>query len=176
VPVIRNGVIKYVLSAVVKPQTFSGLLAPQKLPHDWIGVVLDGNQRFVTRTLNPERNLGQSASKGMQAALTHAPEGWFRGTTVENMDVYTTYSRSSFSGWTVAIGIPAATVQASLRRSVFSVSLLGLVFLALGMALAWFFSAPIARSIQGLSEIAENLGQTQTAANNGPPPFLKSKR
>jgi PAS domain S-box-containing protein len=170
VPVIRNEVIKYVLSAVVKPQTFSALLAPQKLPHDWIGIVLDGNQRFVTRTLNPERNLGQSASKGLQAALTHAPEGWFRGTTVENMDVYTTYSRSSFSGWTVAIGIPAATVQASLRRSVFSVSLLGLVFLALGMALAWFFSAPIARSIQGLSEIAENLGQTQTAASNGPSP------
>jgi PAS domain S-box-containing protein len=171
VPVSRNGVIKYVLSAVVKPQTFSALLAPQKLPHDWIGVVLDGNKRFVTRTMNPERNLGQPASKGLQAALTHSPEGWFRGTTVENMDVYTTYSRSSFSGWTVAIGIPAATVQASLRRSVFSVSLLGLVFLVLGMALAWFFTAPIARSIQGLSGIADNLGQTQVAASSGPSPI-----
>jgi PAS domain S-box-containing protein len=173
VPVIRNGVIKYVLSAVVKPQTFSAMLASQKLPSEWIGVVLDGNKRFVTRTLNPERNLGQSASKGLQEALARAPEGWFRGTSVENTDVYTTYSRSSFSGWTVAIGIPAVIVQASLRRSVFSVAFFCLIVLASGIVLAWFFSANIAKSINRLSTMAEDLGLGKgsvAAVNNRPIP------
>jgi hypothetical protein len=122
VPVIRNGVIKYVLSAVVKPQTIRELLAPQRLPSDWTGVILDGNNRFVTRTVNPERSMGQPASKNLQGAIASAPEGWFRSNTIEGNDVYTSYDRSSFSGWTVAIGIPAAAVEASLRRSLFSVA------------------------------------------------------
>jgi PAS domain S-box-containing protein len=158
VPVIRNGVTKYVLSAVVKPEIFRALLSPQRLPHDWVGVVLDGSKRIVARTVDSEYTLGKPASQSLQAALSRASEGWFRGSTIEGTEVYTPYNRSSFSGWTVAMGIPAAAVEASLRRSLFSVVFLGLAFLASGIALAWFFSAPIARSIRGLSGIAENLG------------------
>jgi PAS domain S-box-containing protein len=171
VPVERNKVIKYVLSAVIKLETFNALLEPQRFPSDWIGVVLDGNRQFIARTVEPERNLGQPASQSLQAALARAPEGWFRGITIEGRDVYTPYTRSDFSGWTVAIGIPAATVQASFRRSVFPVAVLGGVFLALGMVLAWLISAPIARSIQGLSGIAENLGRDgiQTAPMGASP-------
>ena len=170
VPVLRDGVIKYVLSAVVKPETFSALLAPQRLPADWVGVVLDGNKRFVARTINPERSLGQPASQSLQAALARAPEGWFRGTTVEGLDVYTPYNRSTFSGWTVALGIPAAAVEASLRRSLFFVGFFGLIFLASGIALVWFFSRRISTSIEGLSGIAENLGlgKIPPAADNAP--------
>jgi PAS domain S-box-containing protein len=176
VPVLRDGVIKYVLSALVKPETFSALLAPQRLPPDWVGVVLDGNKRFIARTMNSERSLGQPASQSLQAALARAPEGWFRGTTVEGLDVYTPYNRSTFSGWTVAIGIPAAAVEASLRRSLFSVGFFGLMFLPSGIVLVWFFSRTISKSIEGLSGIAEHLGLGKTpaaaaaeeAANNAP--------
>ncbi|HSE84952.1 MAG TPA: PAS domain S-box protein [Candidatus Binatia bacterium] len=158
VPVIRNSVVKYVLSAVVKPATISNLLLAQRLPADWVGVVLDGNKRIVARTVDSEHTLGEPASQSLQAALSQAPEGWFQGSTIEGTEVYTPYNRSSFSGWTVAMGIPAAAFEASLRRSLFSVVFLGLAFLASGIALALFFSAPIARSIRGLSGIAENLG------------------
>jgi hypothetical protein len=84
VPVLRNGVIKYVLSAVVKPEAIGTLLASQRFPPDWIGVVLDGNKRFVTRTLDPERSLGQPASKSLQRHCFHA-RGWFRGNAIEGM-------------------------------------------------------------------------------------------
>jgi hypothetical protein len=57
VPVARGGVIRYVLSAVVKPQVFGALLTPQRLPPDWIGVVLDADQRIVSRTIDPERSV-----------------------------------------------------------------------------------------------------------------------
>jgi PAS domain S-box-containing protein len=166
VPVIQKGVIKYVLSAVEKPDTFRVVLAPQRLPPDWVGVILDGNNRFVARTMDPERYLGQPASQSLQAALGLAFEGWFRGDTLENIDMYTSYNRSSFSGWSVALGIPASTVDASLHRSLFSVLLLGLASLGSGMVLVWFFSAPIARSIRSLSGIAENLGQGKVQRTN----------
>ena len=123
--------------------------------------------------------MGQPASESLQAALARASEGWFRGTTVEGIDVYTPYNRSSFSGWTVAIGIPAAEVQASLRRTLFSVALVGIVVLASGIALAWLLGASIARSIKRLSTMAEDLGLGKgppaaapaARANSGPVPI-----
>ena len=172
VPVIRNDVVKYVLSAVVKPATISNLLLAQRLPADWFGVVLDGNKRIVARTVNSQRTLGEPASQSLQAALSRASEGWFQGSTIEGTEVYTPYNRSASSGWTVAMGIPAAAVEASLRHSLFSVVPLGLIFLVSGIGLAWVFGAPIARSIRVLSRIAENLGSGKKppAGNNRPSP------
>ncbi|HEY7869005.1 MAG TPA: hypothetical protein VIF59_07250, partial [Methylomirabilota bacterium] len=39
VAVARDGVVKYVLSAAVKPQAISRLLSAQRLPPAWVGVV-----------------------------------------------------------------------------------------------------------------------------------------
>ena len=122
--------------------------------------------------MNSQRTLGEPASQSLQAALSRAPEGWFQGSTIEGTEVYTPYNRSASSGWTVAMGIPAAAVEASLRHSLFSVVPLGLIFLVSGIGLAWVFGAPIARSIRVLSRIAENLGSGKKppAGNNRPSP------
>ena len=76
-PVIRNGVVKYVLTAVIDPRTIDELLSPQRLPPNWIAVVLDGNRKFVSRTIEPERNVGRLASESLRAALDRSSEGWF---------------------------------------------------------------------------------------------------
>ncbi|HJU64003.1 MAG TPA: PAS domain S-box protein [Candidatus Binatia bacterium] len=157
VPVIRGGAIKYVLTAVVDPQSISQLLLAQKLPSNWIGAVLDGNKRFVARTVEHEQNVGRLASEDLRAALGSEPEAWFRGKTIEGWDVYTPYNRSDFSGWTVAIGIPASAVDASLRQSFYFVSSFGLILLSLGITLAWFFGSRTANSIQSLARTAQNL-------------------
>ena len=136
VPVVRNRVIKYVLSAVVKPETIDRLILPQKLPNDWVGVVLDANNRFVTRNIGGEGVVGQLASESLRAALARSPDGWFRGTTVEGWMVYTPYNRSPFSGWTVTMGIPASVVDAPLRGPVLYMTFLGAALLLLGIALA----------------------------------------
>lgn len=158
VPVMRDGKIKYVLSAAVRPSSIDGLLAPQRLPPDWIGVVLDGNRRFVTRTVNPEGSLGQLASESLRSALDRSSEGWFRGSTVEGWDVYTPYNRSFFSGWTVALGIPADVVDATFRRSLIQVALFGGGLLALAFLIAWILSNQMAASIGSLAVMAKNFG------------------
>ena len=163
VPVVRKGVVKYVLTAIVDPRSINALLASQGLPSTWFGVVLDGNKRFVARTLDPEGSVGRLASKSLQAALDRASEGWFYGTTVEGLDVYTPYSRSPFSGWSVAIAIPAAAVEANFRRSLFFVGFFGIALVALGIAIAWILSSRTAKSIGSLAVMAENLG-----LGNGP--------
>jgi len=169
VPVVRNGTTKYVLSAVVKPETIGRLISPQKLPADWISVVLDGNNRFVTRSIGGDKVVGQLASESLRAALARSSDGWFRGATVEGWPVYTPYNRSSFSGWTVAMGIPATVVDAPLRGSVLYLTFLGAGLLMIGVALAWWLSSKTAGSIEALVSLASNLGLGKgTAANDAP--------
>ena len=163
--IVRNGVIRYVLSAVVKPESLTDLLAPQRLPPDWVGAVLDGNRRFAMRTLNAEGSVGQLASESLRMALDHNPEGWFRGRTIEGRDVYTPYNRSEFSGWTVALGIPAEAVDATFHRSLLYGVSFGVVFLCLCIMLAWFLSGITARSIRSLAVVAEDLTSNKTAGS-----------
>ncbi|MBI3635664.1 MAG: PAS domain S-box protein [Candidatus Rokubacteria bacterium] len=148
VPVVRGGTTRYVLSAMVRPRVVAALLAAQRIPSDWIGVVVDGNARIVARTVDPERSVGQPASETLQAALARSPEGVSRGTTREGADVYTAYHRSAFSGWSVAVGIPATTVQAGARQTigvmVFGVLGAGILAFVLAHVLGRRISAPIA--------------------------------
>jgi PAS domain S-box-containing protein len=169
VPVIRDGVVKYVLTAIVDPNSINALLTAQRLPETWIGVVLDADRRFIARTLDSEHSIGRLASASLRAALDRAPEGWFQGNTIEGLAVYTPYSRSAVSGWTVAIGIPAASVEANLRHSLFYVGSIGLALLALGIAIAWLLSSRTAKSIGALAVMAENLGFNEKPGAKIPP-------
>jgi PAS domain S-box-containing protein len=157
VPVMRNGIVRYVLTAIVNPDGISELLASQRLPPTWIGVVLDGNRRFVARTVQPQLSVGQLASESLRAALESAPEGWFYGATVEGLEVYTPFSRSAVSGWSVALGIPAAAVEATFRRSLLYVAFFGLALVALGITIAWVLSSKISKSIASLAVMAGEL-------------------
>lgn len=157
VPVTREGGVKYVLTAAIAPETIQALLVKQELPLDWVATVLDGRQAVVARTLDPERMIGQSASETLRAAVAQSPAGWFRGATLEGRRVYTAYDRSNLSGWTVAMGIPAAVVDAPLRDSLASTALVGLGLVILGLTLALLFSRRTAESIEALSALAGDL-------------------
>ena len=158
VPVMRKGVIRYVLTAVIDTRSINALLSPQRLPPNWVGVVLDGNRRIVARTVDPESTVGNPASASLRAALDRSVEGWFHGSTVEGWEVYTPYSRSSFSGWAVALGIPADIVDATLRRSLTYLVPFGGGLFALSLLIAWFLSTRTAASISSLALMARELG------------------
>jgi HAMP domain-containing protein len=159
VPIARNGATVSVLSGVISPRAISRLLDAQRLPADWVGVVLDGNQRIVARTVEPERSVGQMASASLRAALSRAPEGWFQGSTIEGTRVYTPYNRSLFSGWTVAMGIPAAAVEAAGWRTIST--LIAGVLAAIGIAglLALALSRWIAAPVMALAAAAKAIGR-----------------
>ena len=116
VPVIRDGTVRYVLSAVVTPESIYRIWKSQQLPGDWIGVVVDHNKRFVTRTRGHAERLGQLPSEDLRAQISAAPDGWKRGTTLDGAQVYTAHQRSSYSGWSAALGIPADEVTAAAWR------------------------------------------------------------
>ena len=159
VPVVRGGVVRYVLSATVKPRAMSEMLAAQRLPAEWVGVLLDGNRRIVARTVAPERTVGQPASDSLRAALDRAPEGWFHGSTIEGNAVYTPYNRSSFSGWTVALGIPAAAVEAGVWKTRSAMAAGVASTSALALILAMTLGRRISTPIVALAASAKAIGR-----------------
>ena len=156
------------MSAVVRPRAISALLEAQRLPPDWVGVVLDGDARIVARTLNPELSVGQLASESLRAELAHSPQGWFHGHTLERMSVYTAYHRSSSSNWSVAVGIPAAVVEAGARQTAGAMALgvLSVGMLAFGIAVT--LGRRISKPIKSLAAAAKTLGRAEHSGVSRP--------
>ena len=134
VPVVRGGVTKYVLTAGIDPKTILNLLLSQKLPSTWVIGVIDRNGRIVARTREPEKSLGKFASKDLLRAVAHAPEGWSEGNTLEGRQVYAAYRKSTFSGWTLAIGIPAQEFEAGAGQTIL---MIGGGTIAAGLLALW---------------------------------------
>lgn len=163
-PVVQDGTVKYVLSAVVRPDAIARLVAAQNLPAGWVAVVLDRNNRIVARSVDPEKAQGQLASQSLREALASAPSGWFRGSTIEGTEVYTPYRRSEATGWVFAMGIPASTVDAVAWRGMgwLAVGLLGAMSLAIWLARV--VGGRLATPIAELAKASEALGRGEMAS------------
>ena len=159
VPVVRDGEIKYILSAIVQPESISALLKAQQLPPEWMAVVVDRKGSVVGRSRPSGATAGEPASQSLRDALGRAPSGWFRGTTQDGDDVYTAYQRSDLTGWTVALRVPAAVVDGIGARAFRIAGLTLLGALALAVALAALMSRRIERPIVSLVDTAAAIGR-----------------
>ena len=159
VPVQRGGSVKYVLSALVKPQSIRELLEQQEIPTGWVAVVLDRSDRIVARTYEPEKSVGQVASQSLRDALAQSRSGWFRGTTIEGNAVYTPYRRSRQSDWVFAMGVPASVVDAVAWRGILLLAIGLTGSIALAVFLARLIGMRISRPIAALAASTEAIGK-----------------
>ena len=58
VPVLRDGVVAYILTAQVRPESFDTLIREQQLSQDWVAGLIDGNGNFVARAAACARRAG----------------------------------------------------------------------------------------------------------------------
>ncbi len=159
VPVVKDGRVRYVLSTTVHTRELRDVLLGQRLPSAWIGTILDRKRVIIARTRGEEQFVGQPASEPLLAASTRASEGWYRGLTKEGTSTYSAFSRSPHTGLTVALGVPAALIEAPLERSLWRIAGSGVLVLVLGVAVAGFFARRIAGPITALSVAAQDLGR-----------------
>jgi signal transduction histidine kinase/ActR/RegA family two-component response regulator len=159
VPVVRSGQVRYVLTATVLTSELRDVLLGQRLSPEWIGTILDRNRLIVARTRGEDQFLGQPASERLLAASDRGSEGWYRGLTKEGTSTYSAFSRSPFTGITVALGVPSHLIEAPLERSLWRIAGSGVLVLALGIAVAVYFARRIAGPITDLSVAARDIGR-----------------
>jgi signal transduction histidine kinase len=158
VPVTRENKLIYILSAAIERRALAAILLRQKIPAQWIGMIVDGRKIVVARTLAPERTVGKPAGPFLRQADTLGAEQVVRGDTSEGTDSYAAISTLAQYGWSVALLVPAKEVSGPLWRSLASVIGAALVSCLAGIWLASWFARSLAEPIRALSTSANALG------------------
>ena len=145
VPVLREGGLRYVLTAALKPDAFVEVLNRQRLPPDWVVSVFDGNQMRVARSRRHAEFLNQPPAPSLQQMMRAASGDEASGIThaLEGDEIYTAFTRSRASGWSVAIGVPAAAVRSAELEAMATYG----AGLLVSLALAALFSILLARAV-----------------------------
>jgi PAS domain S-box-containing protein len=161
VPVFSGARVEYALAMGISPDVFSRILATQSLAPEWVAGILDGAGTIVARTHAAETFVGRRAGPAMLQQLALAPEGSFDLTTLEGIPTVAPYSRSAWSGWSVAIGIPRAALEAQLRHSLLVLFGCACLIMGLSMGAVWFFGARFAHASVALR--AQALAESHAA-------------
>ena len=166
VPVVREDGLRFVLTGVVKPQVILEVINRQKVPNDWVVSVFDAKGLRVARSRGHEEFIGTRGSPSLQKLMaTGAEEAIGLTDTLEGDLIHTAYTRLKDSGWTVAIGIPAATLEAGVVRAFAAYGGGILLSLILGALAALGVARSINRPMSELRKAAQSLG-------HGEPPAL----
>jgi len=160
VPVFRGGQVVYCLSVGYQPSYLGRVLTSESLPRDRVLAILDRKGVIIARTHEPERFVGKPGSASLLRRLAQTDEDVFESITLEGIPVYTIFTRSSRTGWAVAVGVPRATILQELLASVTWLTWIVLLLLLAGFGLAWFISGKI-RQLEGL--IHERTDQLEDA-------------
>ena len=115
-----DGTVAYALSSLPRLDDFAEIIRRQRLPEGWLASVFDRRGVNVARNLHPEQYVGQTAAPALLQHLVTGPEGIFRATSREGIEVVSAFSHVEPSGWAVALGLPlsdltAPAVSAALR-------------------------------------------------------------
>jgi signal transduction histidine kinase/ActR/RegA family two-component response regulator len=156
VPVRLDGRIAYGMGLTLATERLGEILQRQHIPEDWIAAIIDSQGTIVARTRAAERWVGHKADTTLLRLIAQAPEGAAEAGTLDGETVQASFSRSSLSGWSVAIGVPDP--GASLRRSLWLTAGIAGALLVAALVFARFISRRIAGSIEALREPALALG------------------
>ncbi|HET9488939.1 MAG TPA: ATP-binding protein [Methylomirabilota bacterium] len=157
VPVVREGTVRYVLSAILSARSMAGALGSQENLPDRIAVLYDRRSSIVFRTVNAERLIATPVTPLLAQRSAGHEFGVIDDINHEGTPVRTVFQRLRIAGWSVAVGVPQHVLYAAQRRSIWNVLMVGAVLLALSVIVALLVARRIGRSVNDLVATADAL-------------------
>ena len=142
VPVVVAGQRRYVLGAWLEPAAWQELLQKSGPPEDGFVSLIDAEQRVMASTRT--HAVGRVLPVHAATAATQA-SGMRRTTLQSGDDAYTAWHDLASARWAVAVGVPAAPLDAARLRA-FVTTLVGV---ALCVVLGVYFASLVARHLVG---------------------------
>lgn len=162
VPVIQDGDLRYVLTAVITPKALATVVENQQpVEGEWTRAIVDGQGVVVTRTLSPQRFVGQRGTPSFLAQIAKTSEGVYQDRTLEGVEVYVAFSRIGNTPWTAAVTVPVDDIQGPARRAMGLVVGSGLALLLVSGTGAFLLSRQLSRSIASAAQAAEALANDE---------------
>ena len=156
IPVRRAGEVRFVLAAVVRPESFTDLIEAQRLGENWVSGLVDADGRFIARI--PPAPV-EFASSGFRAAMARSAESWYRGASAEGKDVYSAHVKSAVTDWSIGLGIPAAEVTAGATRTAWIMGGGIVVAITLALLFAFWLGKRISEPVDAIAEAARDIGR-----------------
>ena len=120
IPVSRDGAVAYDLAIVIPPSIFDQIFTEQRLPENWIGIIVDRDGVLVRRSYKGDETTGREVLPPFKARLAmKADEGLFESQSPEGQRTLLAYSRSPKSGWSFAVAVPREAFGTAARRSLY---------------------------------------------------------
>jgi signal transduction histidine kinase/CheY-like chemotaxis protein len=163
VPVIRQNVLKYVLSALVNVESVARLI-PRQMPNseEWTRTVLDSDGAIALRTRGAEHYIGTHASEPFLAQIRQVGESMWSSTTREGQPVYAAFARSAY-GWTAVVVVPRGVLDAPLRGSMGGVVIGGALLMISGLLVALLISRRLSADFAAATSVAEAVAAGRSA-------------
>jgi signal transduction histidine kinase/ActR/RegA family two-component response regulator len=152
-PVIRGGVVRYVLGLAMDPDRLSRLLAVQPLPSGWYSVLFDGADRVLARSVSGDEFIGSAAPAAF--AQFEQRSGILENVTPGGEEVLLAYQGLRDAPWTVAVGVPTALIERERSLALALLSVGAVVLLGLAVWLSGRVAARIAAPVRALAQAAE---------------------
>ncbi|MFA7268673.1 MAG: diguanylate cyclase [Sterolibacterium sp.] len=151
VPVIRGDSVRFILALAINAMPISRIFVDQSLPASWTGAIVDNRMMLAGRSRDPERYIGVRATPSLAERIAASERGMFTALNQEGQTVYTVFSRSSATGWSVVIGVPASEVEGPIRHLLWQLAGAGGALMAFALALAALVGRIIVRNRNALS-------------------------
>jgi signal transduction histidine kinase len=165
VPVLREGELRYVLTAAVKPDGILEVVNRQKLPQDWVVSVFDARQMRVARSRQHLESMASPPTPSLKAMMDRPPDEAYGVTyTLEGDRVYSAFSRSHLTRWTVALGVPASVIDYGAWRSIVAYGTGIVLSIVLGVLAAIAIGRGITGPMERLRDSARALGRREPLA------------
>lgn len=155
VPVIRDGAVRYTLTASLAPSALALLLQEAGIAEPYFASIADRSGHILARAQHDDSRVGTKLPGFEQAS---GQEGTWSGTNPQGVFVYATYRRSKLSGWLFAVGVDRAYMDAPLFRSLWWLGSLAVVLGLLAFAASSFLARQILLSHRQIEAAAEALG------------------
>lgn len=137
----------HVMRAVISTEALGTWLNAQAWPADWTAAVIDQNSTIIARSRDAARFVGQTATQRLIDGIVGG-ERQFQSVTKDGTPVYTSVAPIPGAGWHVAVGRPAAAIQAQVRDSMARVLVAGVLCTVLAMAAALYTARRLARQLR----------------------------
>src|SRR6185436_5949927 len=160
VPVMREGTLRYVISAVLDPNAILAVLNSHRAAESWTVAAADAKGNRVARTRSAEQSLGTPFSPTLVEMMAKGgAEGTGQTYNSEGDSVFTAYTRGGEFGWTTAVGQSTGQVEAVARDSFLTFGTGVALSMLLGALAALFMARRIVVPITQLREAAIGMGR-----------------
>ncbi|MES2295974.1 MAG: ATP-binding protein [Pseudomonadota bacterium] len=159
---------RYVLAQGIRVEQFQQVLGQIKTAPGWLAGVFDRNGIAIARKAGVDE--GAEPRADLREAIRNKTAGVIHNASDKQVKLYTVLERSELAGWTVALGVPEAQIEAAARAAL-TVSLFGLLAaLACAAVAALVCARRLSRSVGEAARAATALARGEAlppAAGSG---------